>query len=150
MELESFTLNSVDRKGNKIRIECEGVDDKELAHFGGLDLTVKAIKTMIGNIHGTDFARDNGDYAIEDKVIALILNEVGSAIRYLSLNSSMLKDYSNMDLVKNFMEHWETNKEVVEVIEKDNELMRLEEEEIKKEEDEIWANIMSDLGKKKN
>lgn len=47
MEKSGFQVNGVDRKGNDITIRCEGVDDKELAHFGGLDLHVKAKKCLL-------------------------------------------------------------------------------------------------------
>ncbi len=54
-----------------------------LVHFGELDLHVKAVKTLISNTNGMDFSQDSGDYLIEQKVIALYLNEIGELIRNL-------------------------------------------------------------------
>ncbi|MCM2534241.1 hypothetical protein NDK43_20160 [Neobacillus pocheonensis] len=42
---------------NNLKITGEGVDDQELAHFGGLDLHVKVTKMMISNTNGLDFAK---------------------------------------------------------------------------------------------
>jgi hypothetical protein len=148
MEYSKFELRDIDRKGNEISITVKGVDDHELAHFGGLELHIKAVKTLIANTEGTDFARDNGDFAIEGKVFALYLNEIGELIRNLSLDRDMLKNATNMDLVKNFMDHWHEDKELVTLIEKDNEEIRKETVAIEKEEDEIWGNLMKDLNKK--
>jgi hypothetical protein len=145
-----FELNSLDRKGNEISISVKGVDDQELAPFGGLDLHIKAVRTLIANTNGTDFAKDNGDFAIEGKVFALYLNEIGELIRNLSLDKSMLKNVSNMDLVKHFMDNWHKDQELVELIEKDNEDIRKETEALRKEEDEIWNNIMREVNKKLN
>lgn len=145
-----FEISDIDRKGNDLSITIKGVDDNELAHFGGLDLHVKAVKNLIGNTNGTDFARDNGDFAIEGKVFALYLNEIGELMRNFSPERDMLKSVSNMDLVKNFMEHWHEDRELVAIIEKDNEEIRKETEAIRKEEDEIWNNMMKDIKNKKN
>ncbi|PFP29424.1 hypothetical protein COJ96_11005 [Bacillus sp. AFS073361] len=145
-----FEITDVDRKGNDLSITIKGVDDNELAHFGGLDLHVKAVKNLIGNTNGTDFARDNGDFSIEGKVFALYLNEIGELMRNFSPDRQMLKDISNMDLVKNFMEHWQEDKELVAIIEKDNEEIIKETEAIRKEDDEIWNNMLKDINKKLN
>lgn len=140
----------IDRKGNDITISVKGVDDHELAHHGGLDLHIKAVKTLIANTNGTDFAKENGDFAIEAKVFALYLNEVGELMRNLALDRDMLKNISNMELVKQFLEQWHEDQELVTFIEKDNEEIRRETEAIKKEEDELWADMMKNFGKKLN
>jgi hypothetical protein len=144
----NFEIRDIDRKGNDLSIIIKGVDDNELAHFGGLDLHVKAVKNLIGSTNGTDFAKDNGDYAIEGKVFALYLNEIGELMRNLSMDRDMLKGVSNMDLVKHFMAHWHEDKELVEIIENDNEEIRKETEGIEKEENEIWNNMMKVIQKK--
>jgi hypothetical protein len=135
----NFELQSVDNLGNEIKIKCTGVDDKELAHFGGLDLHVKTVKTLIENTNGMSFAEQEGDYAIQDKVTALYLNHIGQFIRDNSIHK--LEGISNMDLVKNFLDQWDGNVEVVAVVERENERNAKVAEEAKKEEDAIWDNI---------
>lgn len=147
MEKSNFVLNSVDRKGDGLKISCEGIDDQELAHFGGLDLHVKATKTMISNTNGMSFAEKAGDYIINEKVISLYLNEVGELIRSTSDEPDYLKGISNIELVKNFLEHLDDNPELVQIIEKDNWLIKKEDYEVRKEEDKIWDDIESDLDK---
>jgi hypothetical protein len=149
MEKSYFKVHDVDDKGNKITITCEGVDDQQLAHFGGLDLHVKAVKTLIRNTNGTDFARKAGDFFIEDKVIALYLNEIGRLIRNFSDEREWLKDYSNMELVQNFLEHWQDNSEIVELVNADNQAIENASKEFKREEDEIWENMISELRSEK-
>ncbi|SDN62438.1 hypothetical protein [Bacillus sp. OK048] len=145
-----FELSAQDRIGNDILISVNGVDDNELAHFGGLDLHIKSVKTLISNTHGIDFARDNGDFAIEGKVFALYLNEIGELMRNLSPERNLLKDVSNMDLVKHFINHWSEDKELVAIIDKDNKEIRKETEAIRKEEDEIWNNMQKQINNKLN
>ena len=148
-EYSFFEAHDVDRRGNDLFISVKGVDDRELAHFGGgLDLHVKAVKNLISNTNGTDFARDNGDFAIEGKVFALYLNEIGELMRNFSPDPDMLDGISNMDLVKNFMEHWHEDKELVVIVEKDNEEIRKEREQIEKEEDGIFKNIINEIKQK--
>ncbi|WP_251554000.1 hypothetical protein [Neobacillus muris] len=144
-EYSFFEAHDVDRRGNDLFISVKGVDDRELAHFGGLDLHVKAVKNLISNTNGTDFSRDNGDFAIEGKVFALYLNEIGELMRNLHVDSDMLNGISNMELVKNFMEHWHEDNELVAIVEKDNEEIRKERERIEKEEDEIFQNIINEM-----
>lgn len=146
MEKSGFEVHIVDRKGNDIMIKCEGIDDKELAHFGGLDLHVKAIKTLIGGSqNGMSFPEKEGDYNIGSKVVALYLNEVGELLRNLSIDSDFLTDYSNMDLVRMFLENELKNPEIVKVIEKDNAEILQEREEIEKEEKEMWNDFTKGL-----
>ncbi|RIW27628.1 hypothetical protein D3H55_22835 [Bacillus salacetis] len=147
MEKSWFELNDVDRKGNDIKIKCEGIDDKELAHFGGLDLHVKAVKTLISNANGTSFPEKEGDYSIGDKVVALYLNEIGELIRNLSSERDYLDGYTNMELVENFMEHWKENQEVLSVVQRDDALIKQDNERVREEEDAIWDDIMSGLKK---
>lgn len=148
MEKNYFVLNAVDRKGNDLKITGEGTDDHELAHFGGLDLHVKAAKTMINNTNGMEFAEKAGDYIISEKVIALYLNEIGELIRNTSVEPEYLKSISNIHLVKDFLEHLNDNPELLKVIENDDWLIEKEAYEIRKEEDKIWADIKSDLDNK--
>jgi anaerobic ribonucleoside-triphosphate reductase len=65
-------------------------------------------------------------------------------MRNLSMDKGMLEGISNMDLIKNLMEHWQEDNEIVEILEKDNEEIRKETEAMEKEESEIWNNIMND------
>lgn len=68
MEKSGFEVHGVDRKGNDIMIKCEGVDDQELAHFGGLDLHVKATKMLIGDSqNGMSFSEKEGGYILAIK-----------------------------------------------------------------------------------
>ncbi|MBY6272484.1 MAG: hypothetical protein CW346_09765, partial [Bacillaceae bacterium] len=99
--------------------------------------------------NGTDFARKAGDFFIEDKVIALYLNEIGRLIRNFSDEREWLKDYSNMELVRNFLEHWQDNSEIVELVNADNQAIENASKEFKREEDEIWENIISELRSEK-
>ncbi|MBT2727815.1 hypothetical protein J7E63_12790 [Bacillus sp. ISL-75] len=145
MEKSKFVLNTVDRNGHDLIISVEGVDDHQLAHFGGLDLHVKATKEMISDINGTSFPEKEGDYLITEKVIALYLNEIGELIRNSSLDPEYLEGFSNTDLVKDFLNNIEENKFILDVIEKDNELIKKHKDEIKHEEDQIWNNILSDI-----
>lgn len=133
MEKSRFELHSVDRKGNDIMIKCEGIDEHELAHFGGLDLHVKATKTLISDSqNGMSFPEKEGDYGIGSKVVALYLNEIGELIRNLSVEPEYLSDYSNTDLVKDFLENELKNPAIAKVIEKDNAEIQQEREEIEK------------------
>lgn len=122
MEQSNFTLNGVDKNGHALKITCEGIDDKELAHSGGLDLIVKATKHMISSTNNPmDFPEKEGDYLISDKVIALYLNEIGNLIRNTSSEPEYLENISNIELVKSFIEHINENPEVAALVKKDNE-----------------------------
>ncbi|MCS1391196.1 hypothetical protein NXZ77_06410 [Lysinibacillus boronitolerans] len=146
MEQRGFEVHSVDRKGNDIMIRCEGVDDQELAHFGGLDLHVKATKALIGDSqNGMSFPEKEGDYEIGSKVVALYLNEIGELLRNLSFDPEYLSEYSNIDLVKIFLENELKNPAIANVIEKDNVEIQQEREEIEREEKEMWAGFVEGL-----
>ncbi|NRD76600.1 hypothetical protein HPT25_03730 [Bacillus sp. BRMEA1] len=146
MEKGWFEVHSVDRKGNDIMIKCEGVDDRELSPFGGLDLHVKATKTLISDSqYGMSFPEKEGDYNIVNKVVALYLNEVGELLRNLSIDSDYLTGYSNIDLVKMYLENELKNPEIVRVIEKDIAEIEQEREEIEKEEKEMWDSFVEGL-----
>jgi hypothetical protein len=121
-------ITSYDRNENHIFISIKGVDEQELAEFGGLDVQVKAVKHLIQNISRVDFSPPKDNYPTERKVFALYLNEIGELMRNLSLYQEELKDISNMELVKHFMEQWQGESELVAIIEKDNEEMRKEAE----------------------
>jgi hypothetical protein len=129
MEKSNFLIQYRDRKGNDMKFTVEGVDDKDLANFGGLDLHVKAVKALIHNTDGMNFAEQEGDYLINDKVIALYLNEIGHFIRQLSIHQELIKDISNLELVKNFIETLDEKDEVMELVKQDTLLMQKEEEE---------------------
>jgi hypothetical protein len=135
MEKSNMLIQGGDRKGNKIKISVEGTEEKQLSHFGGLDLHVSAVKTLIQNTNGMNFAEQDGDYMIQDKVTALYLNEIGYFIRKLSIHPEMIEEISNLDLVKNFIETIAENQEVMELVKQDNLLMKKEAEE---EEAEEW------------
>jgi len=146
VEQRGFEVHSVDRKGNDIMIRCEGVDDQELAHFGGLDLHVKATKALIGDSqNGMSFPEKEGDYEIGSKVVALYLNEIGELLRNLSFDPEYLSEYSNIDLVKIFLENELKNPAIANVIEKDNVEIQQEREEIEREEKEMWAGFVEGL-----
>jgi hypothetical protein len=147
-EYSFFETHGFDRKGNEISISVKGVDDNELTKFGGLDLHIKTVKYLISDCNKIDFAKKD-DYTIEGKVFALYLNEIGELMRSVALDSVMLKSVSNMDLVKHFMNHWHEDKELVAIVEKDNAQIQKEAEEIEREEDEIWNNLMKSLNKEK-
>ncbi|MEC1722836.1 hypothetical protein [Schinkia azotoformans] len=146
MEKSGFQVNGVDRRGNDITIRCEGVDDKELAHFGGLDIHVKATKMLIGDSqNGMSFPEKEGDYDIGSKVVALYLNEVGELLRNLSFDPEYLDEYSNIDLVKMFLENELKNPAIAKVIEKDNAEILQERKEIEREEKEMWTGFVEGL-----
>jgi hypothetical protein len=121
-------ITSYDRQENHIYIWVKGVDDRELAEFGGLDVQVKAVKHLISNLSRLDFHQEKGEYPIERKIYALYLNEIGKLMRNLLLDQERIKGISNMDLVKQFMAHWQEESELVAVIDKDNEEIRREDE----------------------
>lgn len=77
--------------------------------------------------------------------MALYLNEVGELLRNLSIDSDYLTEYSNMDLVKMFLENELKNPEIAKVIEKDNAEIQQEREEIEKEEKEMWNGFVEGL-----
>lgn len=58
------TITTVDRFGHDLTIKYAGVDQQELAHFGGLDLHVTATKVMISDINGWSFPEKEGDYLV--------------------------------------------------------------------------------------
>ncbi|WP_288586014.1 MULTISPECIES: hypothetical protein [Lysinibacillus] len=146
MEQRGFEVHSVDRKGNDIMIRCEGVDDQELAHFGGLDLHVKATKVLISDSQNRmSFPEKEGDYEIGSKVVALYLNEIGELLRNISFDPEYLSKYSNVDLVKTFLENELKNPAIANVIEKDNVEIQQEREEIEREEKEMWAGFVEGL-----
>jgi hypothetical protein len=142
MEKSFFEINTVDRKGNDLYIRCEGVDDKHLASFGGLDLHVKATKEMISDINSTSFVEKDGDYEITNKVIVLYLNEIGELIRNSSMEPEYLDGYTNIQLVEDFLKNIKENPAIVKVIENDNEEIKNEKEMIEKEEGEIFRSIL--------
>jgi hypothetical protein len=58
-------INGTDKNGDDLRITCEGIDDKKLALFGGLDLYVKAARTLISATYQPmSFPEKEGDYDI--------------------------------------------------------------------------------------
>ncbi|PLS14923.1 hypothetical protein CVD28_25745 [Bacillus sp. M6-12] len=140
MEKDSLYLQTVDRKGNPLTISVEGVDEQELAHFGGLDLHVNATKAMISDTNGMSFPEKEGDFLIKDKVAALYLNEIGEMLRNESPEPSLLAGITNIELVKEFLNQ-PLAKEVEGLIAKENDLIRKDKEARKKEEDEKWDNI---------
>jgi hypothetical protein len=119
-------ITSYDRNENHLFISIKGVDEHELAEFGGLDVQVKAVKHLITNISRVDFSPPKDRFPTERKIFALYLNEIGELMRNFSLDQEKLKDISNMDLVKRFLEQWQEESELVALIEKDNEEMRKE------------------------
>ncbi|WP_416150248.1 hypothetical protein ACM26V_04475 [Salipaludibacillus sp. HK11] len=123
MEKNTSVINTTDRKGNDLKITVDGFDDRELAHFGGLDLHVKATKNMISNTNGMSFPEKDGDFLITDKVAVLYINEIGEMLRNNSLDPEYLEDYSNIELIKEFLNNVDENKEVLNVLEKDNRLI---------------------------
>jgi hypothetical protein len=127
-KLSSIEFNSLDRQGNDLFIYIDGVDDKILTLFSGLDLQMKAVKHLIHNTVRSDFEQEKGGYPTERKMFALYLNEIGELMRNLSTDSQELKEISNMDLVKHFMDHWQEDRVIIDVIEKDNVEIRKESE----------------------
>jgi hypothetical protein len=119
-------ITSYDRNEYHLFISIKGVDEKELAEFGGLDVQVKAVKHLIQNISRLDFSPPNDNYPTERKTFALYINEIGELMRNLSLDQEKLKELSNMDLVKRFMDQWQEESEIVAIIEIDNEEIRKE------------------------
>lgn len=143
MEHSNFTINGVDRTGVDIKITCEGIDDQSLAHFGGLDLVLKAARQLISATHNSmSFPEKEGDYDISDKVVALLLNEVGELIRNTSIDPGHIKDTSNIELVKDFMERIHENQALFKIIEMDNNIIREANEKVQEEENEIWNDIL--------
>lgn len=143
MEHSNILINTKDRKEKELKITIEGFDDKELAHFGGLDLHVKATKHMIGDTNGMSFPEKEGDYLIAQKVAALYLNEIGEMLRSTSLDSDYLDDISNLELVKTFLDTIGSEKSVMRIIEQDN----AEIQEEKEKDDEIWKSVIADIEK---
>lgn len=143
MEHSNFTINGVDRTGADIKITCEGIDDQSLAHFGGLDLVLKAARQLISATHNPmSFPEKEGDYDISDKVVALLLNEVGELIRNTSIDPEHFKDTTNIELVKDFMERIHENQALFKIIEMDNNIIREANEKVQEEENEIWNDIL--------
>ena len=68
----SQTLDYSQEDLNNLNITGEGLDDQELAHFGGHDLHVKVTKIMISNTNGLDFAKKAGDYLVTNTLCQLI------------------------------------------------------------------------------
>jgi hypothetical protein len=130
--LSSIEFTSLDRQGNDLFISIDGVDDKILALFSGLDLQMKVVKHLIHNTVRSDFDQEKGGYPTERKMFALYLNEIGELMRNVSTDSHRLEEISNMDLVKRFMDHWHEDRELIDVIKKDNEEIRKEEERFEK------------------
>jgi hypothetical protein len=126
--LSSIEFNSLDRQGNDLFISIDGVDDKILTLFSGLDLQMKAVKHLIHNTVRSDIDQEKGGDFAERKMFALYLNEIGELMRNLSTDSQELKEISNMDLVKHFMNHWQEDRVLIDVVEKDNEEIRKETE----------------------
>jgi hypothetical protein len=127
-KLSSIEFSSLDRQGNDLFINIDGVDDKILTLFSGLDLQMKAVKHLIHNTVRSDFDQENEGYPTERKMFALYLNEIGELMRNLSTDPHGLEGISNMDLVKHFMDHWQEDRVIIDVIEKDNEEIRKESE----------------------
>ncbi|MCY9666428.1 hypothetical protein M5X11_15905 [Paenibacillus alginolyticus] len=150
MERTNFTINAADYSGQPITISCDGVDDNKLAHFGGLDLAVKAARQLISSTQGPmSFPEKNGDYDIRSKVVALLLNEVGELIRNTSMEPEFLDGVSNIELVKDFIiESLPKNREINKLLEEDDLLIKQYKESVEEEENEIWNSIMNDITKK--
>lgn len=146
--MDNFFIRTVDRKGNDLEITVKGVDDRELAHFGGLDLHLKATKAMIADANTLSFPEKDGDYAIREKVAALYINEIGEFLRNTSHDPDFLNNISNMELVRDFLITIE-NPEVLQVIEKDNDLIKTEALQLEQEEEDIWSNVMAIIKKNK-
>lgn len=111
----------IDRHGNPLEIKFAGVDAGELAHFGGLDLQVNAVKYLIEDtLAPLDFPEKNGDFLIGDKVTALFLNEIGEFYRHCHSNSEAWEGTSNLEIVQYFLNEQLSIKEVADVVEIDN------------------------------
>jgi hypothetical protein len=130
-KLSSIEFTSLDRQGIDLFISINGVDDKILTLFSGLDLHMKVVKHLIHNTVRSDFDHEKGGYPTERKMFALYLNEIGELMRNLSTDSHRLEDISNMDLVKHFMDHWQEDYVLIETIGKDNEEISKETEKYK-------------------
>jgi hypothetical protein len=126
MKKSSYTMHHSDRKGYSLTISVHGTDDQELAHFGGLDLHVKATKYMISDNATLSFPEKDGDSLIHEKVAALYLNEVGELLRSKAY-PDRLESYSNFDLVQMFLQDRQPL-EVQRLIDADNELIRQDKE----------------------
>lgn len=135
MRKENFIVNSTDYDGNQIRIECEGIDDKELAHFGGLDLFVKAARKLIASTDSPmSFPEKNGDNFIKEKVVGLLLNEIGELIRSTSIDPNFLEGMTNIELINEYLHQLNNNKEVVELLRSDElKIRKFKEEQLLEE-----------------
>lgn len=149
MEKTNFTINSVDYHDNDICITCEGIDDQKLAHFGGLDLTLKAARVLIASTQSPmSFPEKNGDHYIREKVVGLLLNEVGELLRNTSHDSEYLDGYTNIELVKEYLGELLQNKVVSSLIETDEAEIRKFKKKLDEEENKIWARINDNLNNK--
>lgn len=73
------------------------------------------------------------------------MNEVGELLRNLSFDPEYLDEYSNIDLVKMFLEKELKNPAIAKVIEKDNAEVLQERKEIEREEKEMWTGFVEGL-----
>ncbi|MCP1161307.1 hypothetical protein [Bacillus infantis] len=139
------TIYTKDRFGDDLTIQFSGIDRQHLAHFGGLDLHVTATKALISDIDGLSFPEKEGDYLIREKVAALYLNEIGQLLRESSMDSEMLKQLTNIEIVKDFINN--LHPDVFNIIKKDNDLIRKDIEDAQREDDAAWSNIINERGK---
>ncbi|PKG46532.1 MULTISPECIES: hypothetical protein [unclassified Planococcus (in: firmicutes)] len=135
MEKSNAILKGHDRKGNMLEIEYKGVDYKELAHFGGLDLHVNTTKHLISStLESISFAEKEGDFLIGDKVAALYLNEIGEFYRHCHSNPDAWEGMSNIEVIQYFIKEQVSVREVEAIIKNDEELMAKEQVERGEEE----------------
>lgn len=147
MERIKIETHCQDYQGNPISITCEGVDDQKIAHFGGLDLTVKAARIMIGATYGPmAFPEKNGDSLIAEKVVGMLLNEIGELIRSKSFDSDTLENYSNIDLIKGYIEDLAGNKDLQNFIESDEADIREYRMRLREDEDRAWGDFNKKFG----
>lgn len=147
MEESSFTIQSNDFKGNDIKITCEGINQQELTHFGGLDLYVAAARTLIESTQSAmSLPEKEGDHHINAKVIGLLINEIGDLVRYSYFNNyEGLEDMSSIELVKMFIDDIPQMPVVKSLLDKDDQLLKESDEEERKQEDKVWEQIISGI-----
>jgi len=149
LEKHNFSIRSADYNGNDISITCEGIDDEKLAHFGGLDLYLKAARVLIASTQSPmSFPEKNGDYNIRRKVVGLLINEIGELIRNSSPDEEYLTGYSNIELVEEYLQELKNDTNLKEIIEQDESLIRKYKEDLWEEEKEIWDRIDEEIKNK--
>lgn len=126
--VRSKIISEIQTRYGELKITIEGDYQPELAHYGGMDLQLLAIRNLISNID-TKFAEERYP-DIDNIVIALLLNEIGESVRESYERFFDCDEQSNIDLLKMFINDISDAPHIKKILDNDTVLLEKEREEL--------------------